>query len=198
MDSTNDVIPEGYYSREMLEYMDLNRRMGGGFIRGQLEAQAEALAHGFANGFEYLTSEDRHTPIEKATLTMDAVNGGAESGKRLLEEFCFYVDRGWPPPPWMLTTLSDLFKDVMNGGSWEVAFPLPGRAKQLATKVDIQQRDIAIRMAKALSDNPELKVDAAKKIVANELNVSVKTVEGAWYGPHGKILKNDPKNRSKI
>ncbi|KWA79528.1 hypothetical protein WL30_32655 [Burkholderia ubonensis] len=177
----------------MLHEMDRMRREGFSTFNSRLYAARENVTK-IAGEMQASLFPGR---IERAEIELDAVTGGGEHGKSMLEEFCFYVERGLPPPYHMLQTFAHLFRDVMDGGAWEVAFPLPGRA-QSAIKSSREEpkavidRKIAIAMAKRRKTYPAETIDASIQHVAAVFGRSDKVIERAWYGPYGKSLRNMP------
>ncbi|MBR8311536.1 hypothetical protein LGM54_35240 [Burkholderia cenocepacia] len=134
-------------------------------------------------------------PLQRARRELDLKTGGGMRGQRILDAFCGCIESGDEPSLEMLQAVAALFRGVMAGGLWEVAFPLPGRVHvaprkyQRAESKDGLDVKIVLAMDKRRREHPDETVMVSMKRVGASFNRGHKVVERAWYGEVGKLLR---------
>ncbi|WP_241300944.1 hypothetical protein [Burkholderia cenocepacia] len=201
MADSENSLPAGYYTREMLDIKDLDRRTGGSVSSGIKEffdpEKVANLADSIRAGVTPESLENLISPIERARSKLHVLNGEASLIQEYMEQFCYYVERGWTPPYEYLQAFARSFRLVMNGEPWEFAFPLEGRSIPNAIKGERLQLERAIAVAEELERVPGSLIKDAVSRAAVRLNTSEKSIRAGWDSDLARDLREDLETNAK-
>ncbi|WP_186100318.1 hypothetical protein [Burkholderia gladioli] len=201
MSETVKLHPPGYYTREMLDLMDLDRRTGGSVTSGFKDyfdaEKAGQLIESTADGELPVPLVGLISPIERARSKLSMLNGEVSLVEEYVREFCYYMEQGWTPPYEYLQTFARSFRSVLNGEPWEFAFPLEGRSIAGVAKGERLQLERAIAVAEELERNPGTLVKDAVSRAASRLSTSEKSVRAGWDSDVARELREDLEKNAK-
>jgi hypothetical protein len=115
--------------------------------------------------------------------------------------FCQVLARGQTPPPWLATFMLNGLRSVLEGMTWQEAFPLPGRgrftAEELHTPADLRRFELASHVYCLVNDCPPMPSRLAIAHVAEHRSASVKLVEAAWLEQRRRLGISPTKTTNK-
>lgn len=118
-----------------------------------------------------------------------------ESMLRMIEHFMDSVYKGETPRYFVMYQLANSFYEVLQGGRWENAFPLPWTKFPLhLTEIENRDLEMYCEVENGLHADPTADVTKLIDATAKRWCVSFATARGAYYGWRKQLKSNDLKN----
>lgn len=121
----------------------------------------------------------------------------SESMLRMIEHFMDAVYKGEAPRYFVMYQLANAFCEVLQGGRWENAFPLPWTKFPLhLTETEHRDLEIYAEVENALYADPSADVTKLIEAAAKRWCVSFPTARGAYYNWRNQLKVKDLKNEA--
>lgn len=118
---------------------------------------------------------------------------------RMIEHFMDSVYKGEAPRYFVMHALANAFFEVLQGGRWENAFPLPWTKFPLhLTEIENRDLEIYCEVENALHTDPSAEVTKLIDDAAKRWCVSVPTAKGAYYKWRNELKSKDLKKEDEI